>query len=59
MRFVIYKDRRGQWRWSLRARNQKVIADGSESYTRKRDVLLAVRRVVLGVISATCVVEIA
>ena len=34
-RFEVYKARDG-WRWRLRARNGRIIAQG-ESHTRKRD----------------------
>lgn len=31
-RFVIYKDRAGQYRWQLKAPNGKILADSGESY---------------------------
>ncbi|MFJ7566723.1 YegP family protein [Herminiimonas sp. NPDC097707] len=37
--FYLYKDVSGQWRWNIRARNHKVIADSSESYVNKTDAL--------------------
>jgi uncharacterized protein YegP (UPF0339 family) len=36
-RFEIYKDRRGEYRWRLRASNRRVIADSGEGYKKKRD----------------------
>jgi len=33
--FEIFKNKRGQYRWRLRADNQKIIADSAESYVRK------------------------
>lgn len=39
MRFVIYKDQRGEWRWRLRARNGKIIADSAEGYKQKNQVI--------------------
>ncbi|GFE49341.1 UPF0339 protein [Roseobacter cerasinus] len=37
MYFVIYKDRSGYWRWTLKASNHEPIAVSSESYVRKFD----------------------
>jgi uncharacterized protein YegP (UPF0339 family) len=34
-KFQIYKDRKGEYRWRLRARNGEIIADGNEGYSRK------------------------
>lgn len=45
-RFVIYEDQAGEWRWRLVAGNGRVVADGSESYVSRSNVVRAVRRVV-------------
>lgn len=37
LRGELYKDRKGEWRWRVRARNGKIIADSGEGYRRKRD----------------------
>ena len=37
--FVLYKDAKGEWRWSLYAANSKIIADGSEGYANKADAI--------------------
>lgn len=37
--FYLYKDSTGQWRWNIKARNHKVIADSSESYFNKADAI--------------------
>ncbi len=37
MHFWLYKDVSGQWRWRLRAANNRVIADSAESYWNKSD----------------------
>ena len=37
--FWMYKDARGEWRWRLRANNNRTIADGSEGYKNKVDCL--------------------
>ncbi len=39
----VYQDRSGQYRWRLKAKNGKIVADGSESYTRRRDVVRAAK----------------
>jgi uncharacterized protein YegP (UPF0339 family) len=36
-RFQLYRDRRKEYRWRLRARNNRVIADSGEGYARKVD----------------------
>jgi len=41
MRYEYYKDPTGQWRWRLRAANQKVLASG-EGYWNKQDCLDAI-----------------
>jgi uncharacterized protein YegP (UPF0339 family) len=42
----IYPDRAKQWRWQLLASNGRILADSGESYTRRRDCVRAVARVV-------------
>lgn len=44
MKFRIYRDGAGQWRWQLRARNNRIIADGAEGYRTKAAVRAAVTR---------------
>jgi len=39
MKFLIYKDSKKEWRWSLIARNGRIIADGSEGYKRRRNCI--------------------
>ncbi len=34
----------GLWYWRLRAANNRIIADGAESYTRKRDAVRAAEK---------------
>ena len=34
-KFQIYQDRKGEYRWRLRARNGEIIADGNEGYSSK------------------------
>lgn len=39
MVYIIYIDRSGQWRWRLRAANNRIIADSGEAYNKKADCL--------------------
>jgi uncharacterized protein YegP (UPF0339 family) len=34
-KFQIYQDRKGEYRWPLRARNGEILADSNEGYSRK------------------------
>lgn len=42
--FEVYQDRRKQWRWRLKAANNRIIAHG-EAHTRERDAWRAVETV--------------
>lgn len=46
MRFEVYKDRAGGWRWRIVASNGRIVADSAEAYTRKADAVRASLRVV-------------
>ncbi len=37
MRFELYRDSSGEWRWRLRVDNGNVIADSGEGYARRED----------------------
>ena len=39
MKFQLYKDQSGQWRWRLLAQNGKIVATSGESYINKSDCL--------------------
>lgn len=43
MRFKVYQDGGGGYRWTLLAKNGEAIAVSSESYTRRADVNRAIR----------------
>lgn len=45
MKFIIYKDRKGEYRWTLEARNGKKIADSAEGYKRKAQVVKMVSKI--------------
>lgn len=42
MRFVIYVDVVGEFRWSFVAKNNKKVADSGEGYQRRKDCLKAI-----------------
>jgi len=42
MKFVIYKDRAGEFRWNLKSNNGEIIADSSEGYINKADIKHAI-----------------
>ncbi|MFC1719283.1 YegP family protein [Candidatus Poribacteria bacterium] len=44
-KFQVYKDRAGEYRWRLRANNNKIIADSGEGYVDKSECKRAVDRV--------------
>ena len=37
MKFVIYKDAGGYWRWTLYGDNNRIVADSGEGYHRRSD----------------------
>ena len=45
MKFHIYQDKRGEWRWRLKARNGRIVADSGEGYVRKGGALRAAETV--------------
>ena len=42
MKFEIYKDNTGKWRWRLRARNHEIIAQG-QGYRKRADCLHVIK----------------
>ena len=34
---LLYKDKKGEWRWRIKAKNGKIICSSSEGYVRKID----------------------
>lgn len=39
MKFLVYRDANGLWRWTLKAANHKVIADSAEAYAKRSHAL--------------------
>ena len=45
MKFLVYKDRKNEWRWSLKADNGLIIADSAEGYIYKTDCIYGIELV--------------
>lgn len=45
MKFYIYQDRQGFWRWHLKALNGEKIADSGEGYYNQQDCLNGIQLV--------------
>jgi len=48
MKFVIYRDKKREFRWQLLARNGRIIADSAESYKRKSQVAKMITKIIMG-----------
>lgn len=55
MKFKIYRDKLGAFRWSLLAANDRIFADSDESYVRREDVLRAVASLQTAIVTARIV----
>jgi uncharacterized protein YegP (UPF0339 family) len=44
MKFVLFKDKGGKWRWHLIARNGRKTATSGESFSKKGNALRAARK---------------
>jgi len=44
-KFVVYRDKKGEWRWRFVAPNNKIVADSGEGYKWKVDCLDAIELV--------------
>lgn len=40
--YSVYRDAAGEWRWQLRAANNRIIADSGEGYHNRQDCLHAI-----------------
>ncbi|HTE39390.1 MAG TPA: DUF1508 domain-containing protein [Steroidobacteraceae bacterium] len=43
--FVLFKDAKGEWRWTLYAVNARKIADSAEGYLNKNDCIRGIKLV--------------
>ncbi len=39
MKLEVYKDKRGEWRWRVKTRNGKLVAEGGEGYKNKKSMV--------------------
>lgn len=42
----IYRDKKREWRWRIRARNGRILCDGGEGYQRRAGLLRGMSRVI-------------
>ena len=47
MKFIIYRDRKKEWRWRLISKG-RVVADSGEGYKRRTQVTKMISRIILG-----------
>jgi uncharacterized protein YegP (UPF0339 family) len=52
-KFIVYQDARGEYRWRLRANNNKTTADSGEGYVTRSGARQAAERVRSEVASAS------
>lgn len=45
MKFLIFKDKSGEWRWRLKAENGRIIADSGDGYKKRADCENGIRLV--------------
>lgn len=58
-RYEVYPDSAGEWRWRLKAANNRIIADGAEGYSEKRHAYRAVYAIAAPAVRHAIVVEVA
>ena len=46
MKFELYQDKKNEFRWRLKARNNRIMADSSEGYKTREGVEKAVNTIV-------------
>ena len=44
-KFKVYRDKQGEWRWTMLAPNGRKIADSAEGYKKKSNCLTGLYRV--------------
>ncbi len=57
MKFVLYKDKRGEWRWRLKAANGNIICVSSEGYSSKQSAQQSIQSVKKGAVEAPVLEE--
>lgn len=51
MFFEVFQDKRGEFRWRIKARNGRICGTSGEGYTRKRDAFRAIHNTMKGLLS--------
>ena len=46
MKFEIYQDVRGEWRWRIKATNGRIVGDSGEGYKNKQDCIDMIKKIV-------------
>lgn len=46
MKFELYKDKDGEWRWRIKAANGKIVGDSSEGYKNKQDAINMINAII-------------
>ena len=49
MKFEVYRDKAGAYRWRLLSSNGRIAADSGEGYTRREDAHRAIATLLLGI----------
>lgn len=49
LRIIVYKDRKKEWRWRIKSRNGRILADSGEGYKRRISCKLALQMMVLSI----------
>lgn len=52
MKFEMYRDNKKEWRWTLFARNGRIVADSGEGYKNRGHCKRMIQRIILGVQTA-------
>lgn len=47
-KYEVWRDRGGQWRWTLKSSNGRVLADSAEGYRKRSEVRAAVQKIIDG-----------
>lgn len=55
MRFEVYEDKRGQWRWRLRAANGKLLASPGQGFASRQACEKSVSTIQMGAVTASVV----
>ena len=53
MKFEVYKDKSKEWRWRLKARNGRKVANSGEGYKRKSACVKSMSRFSVGAVLAS------